>query len=1850
MIPAAEIGKAAAESPLALQPPIEGHFTWLSTRSGSFAPAEVLPLSTTYLITLTPGLKDVAGKAVSAPLRETVQTPPVRVKGAQALGYFNEQDAPRLPRYTVLFNTTVRAADAAKFFAFTNADGLRVAARVEQANDPDNSEHSFSEYYSDDRSLLTWSERFAARGGSKIESDDEQADEPAKPLQNLLLATPVKPLPPGKGWQLVIDAGVPSAEWNVRMLEPKKVAIGHVQPFTVAEVLAQNGRNDGRQLMVRFSKALAEQVEKEPIGRWISVKPEPKDFQAKVEGDVVMFTGQFALGVPYQVAVNRGVPAIEPFTLTEPFSKSVVFDRIAPRLYFEGFATHQLLTGTRRFRLLSVNVPRVRVTAKLFTGDAVPLARKAYARYDDHGQDLADDESYARIDDAKLPGQTIWQRELDATEGVDKQTSVPLPWDEILGEHKSGTVLLTAESIEPVTAKGKRVGTQALVQVTDLGAVWKRSATGTFVHLFSLANAKPITATKLRLLDRELKPLGEATTNDSGDALLPPSPSETVKWIFAERAGDSHLIAVVGEGNDVPMYRLGLANYAGFPETEENAEEKSVFLFTERGVYKPGEIVRLKGLARDLSGDRPRVPAGEKRTISLFDTRRRECFRKEVTLSEFGSFAEEIKLPVGTLGRFRITVTRGEKETVVGEHAFEVQEYRPNAFEITIPVPPPVTGPAPLELPITAKYFMGKPLSQAELTWSLVARDTAFQPEGFEAFAFCNAIQHHELNRALDRVSQVNEQGEVELDATGAAAVSVPLSLNPKAPQPRAAKLLCEITDLNQQTVSESRAFVRHSSEFYFGLRKIKPLLKQGEPLPVELIAVRTDGTPLPQPAQATLRLTRIDWQTNRIETAGEATQFESKARFEPVSSSEVATLPPSKNKEGKLIAQPAPARVVAEKPGQYLLEAIGRDAQGHDVLTSTSFYVYGAGETVWDYDNPYAIDLVPDKESYEAGQTATLLVKTPIAGEALVTVERDRVVRSFITSLRGNAPAVEIPLTDADAPNIFVSVMLLRGADESPRKIKAPEYRIGYCELKVARPDAKLRVYAKVAANAYRPGDNVELEAEVLNSRGKPAVGAEVTLYAVDEGVLSLTGYTTPDPLAFFNRPRQLRVETSLTLPTLLREDLAEAEFANKGYLIGDGKGGPGGNDGMRKNFLACAFWSAALKTDADGRARAALTAPDSLTRYRVIAVAQTKATQFGAGESAFEINKPVMLEPSLPRFANVGDKLTVRGVLHNTTDIAGSVDVELQLDATAKAVETKRRVALPAHGSVAVDFPVEFVALGRAQWKWSARFSGADGKSAFADNVQSELNVGYPAPLVREVHTKRIEGASADLLRLSDPQIMEGSGVVRVSLTNSRALELRESLRQLLEYPYGCAEQTTSSMLPWLTVRDLRATLPEIGRTDEQVAAVVTSGINRLLAMQTNSGGIAYWPGEDEPMLWVSAYVGMAMVLAQKQGHAIPAEELDRLLKYLSAQLRGTAKDVAGYGLSDRCLAVYALALAGRAEPAYHELLFKKRDTLSGEDRALLALALIESRGPAAMIEELLSEAPDESEYIERWFGSVSRENALHLLAWSLHQPEAPRVDALATELFGRRQGGHWMTTQGNAWSLFALATYLRKVEPGDAAAAGEIVWAGQKQPFAVSKKTPLATAVFPLAPAHAAAPMQLAKNADGRVFSEVTVEARPRVIEQPRQDRGYSIARRYAKLEDDGTLSAAEALRVGDRVLVTLDVEVRRRATYLAVEDPLPAVLEPLNPAFKSQETLAGERLGSDWVSSYHELREDRALFFADLLHPGRYTLRYLARVTAAGTATAPAAKIEEMYHPERFGTTGTTHMSALPLGSK
>ena len=1879
------IGQEATPSPLEILPPLAGKFTWLSRRSGVFTPAEPPALNSTYTIRLRAGLVTADGQPLQATLSQRFTTPPFGFVSNSGYRSYdsNPTNASSLPAFTLTFNADLATNTAPAYFRFVNASGKSVPAVINfgQRRASHRSRNANSE-------TATWADRFP-RASTNAQPDrllhKSDADQMV-PLPNVLHVTPARPLPAGPGWKLVVESGLPSADGQFRLAKAESFPIGDVQPFCVSDIRAQNWLNSGREVSINFNKELDLALISSNALDWFEVSPPLEILEAHCGWRNINLAGDFQLGTNYTVTVRAGVPGIHDFTLVETLVTNVVFEPLAPQVYLPTYSGEQLAGGRREFEFLSLNCNEVRVAAKRLPPEQLIHALRGYRSYT---QDRWERPAGHALDYNVVPGITTFKQTLRFDNKVDAVVRHSLAWKELLDGKHFGAALVQVEQGDH-EARPRREGSvaQSLVQVTDLGLLWKQSDHDTFVWCFSYATGEPVPGAVIKLTTDESEVLATQTTDDTGLAKLPAP--EKATWLLAEKDGDVHAAEL--SGGRLTMYGTGLP-YESFNHGEKGERPWRGLMFTERKAYRPGDTVFVKAILRELHDARPTLPEPRPLQLTCIDPQDVESFRTNLMLSALGSVDAAIHLPLAPPGTYRIQLHDTNSNFTISEQ-ITVADYEPNAFNLKLAAKPNFAAGEPVEIPVTASYFMGKSLSNARLLWIAETEDETFAPAGFDDFEF--GTDRYLYNDDNQTHSAMTLQGETAFDATGKLTLTPDVPLNPRFPQPRRVNLSVEATDANQQTISEEATFVRHASEFYLGALHSGRIKPAGKPFPVEVVAVNADGNPqlqtasrpLPvgrgegrgegqgQPATTTnqkavlikLTLKRIEYETLRVEGAGHSISFRNQRADKLVLETNVTTLALTNLGTKWAIAPDAvPPTIQATEPGEHLLEIRAHDSAGRDVLTVIQFDVAAEAETSWSRRSDTKLELVPDQKNYRAGETAHLLVKTPVSGPALVTVERERVLRHFNVELKGNAPVVEIPLADVDAPDIFVSVMMLRGAEKNPRQSKLPDYRFGYCQLNVSSRTTTLDVAVTAARTDYMPGQPVDVAVQINDGFGAPAPDAEVTLYAVDEGVLSLTGYQRPDPHAFFYEAQPIRVSTGLSIDRLEPENPEDVRFENKGFVIGGG-----GRNDTRKNFLACAFWNATLRTDAAGRVTAPFKAPDNLTRFRVIAVAHTAKQQFGSGESGFNINKPLMVEPSLPRFANIGDEITLRALVHNQSKRAGEVRVELALDDHAVSLSpsdgeragvrgSPQTISLTPGASSYVEFPVRFTEAGTAKWTWRAKFVDP-AAGDFTDAVESTLPVGYPQPLLRETHLARSsgtgvspvrtetlgrdaratnDGASLDLLQDVNPQLLEGRGTIHVRVANTRLVELSEGVAHLLHYPYGCVEQTCSSLLPWIVLNDFPDVLPPNKTHGLNRDHALQTGFARLAMMETGSGGLSYWPGGDQPMLWASAYGGFVLALADARDLHVPPTLLRRVLEYLKTSLKGVADVRGDEALNERCLALLTLAVAGHPEPAYHEVLFRKRDELSAESRALLALAILKAGGPKEMAAQLLDTKPAVRNDVENWFGCTERETAIRLAALSLLQPKDAEVDKAVAELMRNQKGGRWGTTQGNAWALFALTEYARLVETAAGDARATVSFNGTEQSVALSATQRVAELEYILqsnTPPH----LQLNNTGTGKLYTTTTVETRATTAELPRQDRGFSVARRYGLLGTNGTLREFKNAHVGDTVVVTLTIEAHQTSHYVAVDDALPAVFEEVNPAFKSQRTQADAAV-QDWFSDHTEIHADRVQFFRDHLPAGRYTITHLARVRGQGEATAPGTKVEEMYHPERFGFSGTEHVS-------
>jgi len=300
--------------------------------------------------------------------------------------------------------------------------------------------------------------------------------------------------------------------------------------------------------------------------------------------------------------------------------------------------------------------------------------------------------------------------------------------------------------------------------------------------------------------------------------------------------------------------------------------------------------------------------------------------------------------------------------------------------------------------------------------------------------------------------------------------------------------------------------------------------------------------------------------------------------------------------------------------------------------------------------------------------------------------------------------------------------------------------------------------------------------------------------------------------------------------------------------------------------------------------------------------------------------------------------------------------------------------------------------------------------------------------------------------------------------------------------------------------------------------------------------------------------------------------------------------------------------------------------------------------------MMAELLNSNSQAKQWSDdEQFGCPAREDAIRLLAWIGFRPGDGTVDRLVSDLMHEQQQAHWTTTQGDAWALLALTEYGRQVENKLQPADGRVIYAGQTLPFHLDEHANACVLDFSITNL-AGATLILTNDTTNCLYTMITISARPRELPQPRQDRGFSLQRTYQRLDDDNQARPATDLHVGDRVVVTLRLDVRKPASYVVIDDALPSILEAVNAEFNTQQARSAGALADNeswWPSDFREIRQDRCLWFADEVPPGVYAQCYVARVRAAGSVTAPPAKAEEMYHPERCGLTESLTLTSQPL---
>lgn len=1375
------------------------------------------------------------------------------------------------------------------------------------------------------------------------------------------------------------------------------------------------------------------------------------------------------------------------------------------------------------------------------------------------------------------------------------------------GQGPEGPCLL---EIQGRDAKGRVVGNRALIWFTEFSVLKKVTEAGVVLRAVRYEDGSPLQNVRVVSATHENVRIAEGRTDENG-----------VVRFTQEEVRKAGFFLFVREGALVTYPASGFSyldqGYSFLPPVPQTRAE----LVTDRPLYRPEHTVKFKGFVRDTAdlGSNLVVPAPRKLTVQIrwIGDDAAVMQTTGVTTDAFGGFEGEWKVPPGApLGSYSLTLLAPDNAgTPYARKTIAVEEFRPPSFTVDL---------EQLQLPgeasavlVKSTLFHGAPNAGAKVKWT--ARWKAAPPEhpGYNS--------DRELEGgALDSIELV--QGEAQLGPDG----TVELTTLPPFKDGAVRGWFkvfweVEVTGFDAQSVTEPLTASVFAAPVFLGAEATE---RKDKAVEIHCFALN----PQQQPAEGTairVELAGVKVKTASIQLAPNVFRRENTTVFEREAVLEGVT--------------PFRQTVYAKAQGKYRISvsAVGKAAVPKREL---SLYVTGSGSDApaeFKPETEAAFKMGKDKESYFPGDTALLSLQAPFAGQAWVSVEAaGNILKQFPIRLEGNSGKLELPVTKDFYPNVWVSVHLLRPAPAGG----VPAEKVASIELSVKRPDLELEVTPVLKSAEVEPGADILGELSV-RVQGQPVADADVTLYAVDDALL-VAGAWKPPTLFTARSDRRPRNVTTLTnLLSALEGQIATHALTQKGFIIGDGDDDAAlaGKKKVRKDFLPLATWQTGLRTDAAGKLRIQFKAPDSLTRYRLVALVQTRESQFGVGLASVEVAKSIQIEPALPRFLREGDEVELRAVVRQKSD--ANLDVEL-LCQTSLTLTGKPSISR----GLSRNAPAVFVFKARVGEATSAKI-GFSTKSGAGDAVEMELPVFPPTLLQHEMvfGTLQTNSVSDGMKEKIPEKWNKARGAVTLSLSASEWLPQLSALPLVLDYPHGCGEQISTRVLAYTLMGDVLAFLPDDGAHEQVYRKRVEYGLAKLGAWQLPDGGIPYWGGGSSEFPFVTVHAYWAASQAAAQEWSVPEDKLELLRKRVAEIALGKT----GADPSVRCYALMVLAgvdaRIGGFEPVIKDLYFRRGklpenrwffEAVGDEARAFLAVAMHRWNVLPAEKETLLREINrtlPEHWFDQRTFSSPVRASAVRLWAEAIIQPDKFKGAAArgALESVARHlKGGSGLSTQENFWTLLTFKTLLELAQV-EAPAYSE----AQPAPVALSKnKASARWSPEPLSSVHSFSPALPGTSLAGLTCMLEADFRMQSASDEQRTDRGFRVERVVVNRTDPTRRGTRDnPYQLGDELGVNFRIRSDQMQYYVALEGELPACFESVNTRLPS---VAGAGDSFEPTLSNVELRDKTTCFYFDALPPGPAVFQTSVRVTSAGTFHWPATQITPMYDGRFSGTSASS----------
>ena len=950
------------------------------------------------------------------------------------------------------------------------------------------------------------------------------------------------------------------------------------------------------------------------------------------------------------------------------------------------------------------------------------------------------------------------------------------------------------------------------------------------------------------------------------------------------------------------------------------------FVYDDRQMYRPGEEVHLKGWIRKVGG-------GQLGDVGLFGDsltgvnyrltgpQGNELATGRMDVNLLGGFDFVLELPESVnLGYAQLEMyaegSLGSVNSTYYYHSFQIQEFRRPEFEVTArneTVGPYFAGDHAI-LAVEAKYFAGGALPNAETNWWVNSTETNYSPPNWPDFSFGYWTPWWWWSYE-DFGYQEGSQGESFssfTDATGTHYLRLDLDEG-ETSRPVSITAEATVMDLNRQAWTSGTSLLVHPADVYVGMRSERYFVERGEPLEIELILTDLDGNAIAD-RPILVEAARLEWKSQGgwHEEEVDIQKCEINSALEPVNCS-------------------------FETPvgGRYQITATINDEQGRANQSRMTRWVSGGERPPSREVEQEEITLIPDKEIYQPGDVAEILVQTPFTpAEVLLTVSRSGILYTERFLIAEGTATLRVPIEEAHIPNLNIQVDAVGSAprvDDLGEPIEAapdrPAYATGTLNLGIPPLSRTLELKASLAQDEVEPGGRTSLSLELVDANGEPVSGAEMAVVVVDEAILALTNYQLADPISTFysQRPADLssiygRANIVLTdplalaraaqdggelqamatnaaadsfksfgavsegeaMPELAMEAPAAAPMEERMELDDAGRGG--GADAntpitVRSDFNPLATFAAEVKTNSLGKATISIKVPDNLTRYRVMVVAvDAGGNQFGSAEANLTARLPLMVRPSAPRFLNFGDSFELPILLQNQTDEPIEVDVVAEATNITFTDGQGQRVTVPANDRVEVRFAAKTQMAGLAKFQIGA-VSGS-----FADAATVELPVYTPATTEAFATYGVVDSGAIAQPVASPPNVFPQFGGLEIQTSSTALQALTDAVLYLSNYPFECTEQISSRVLGIAALRDVLTAFEAEGLPSAvDMEAAVQRDVTRLQGMQNYDGGFPYWRRGQESIPFNTIHAAHALQRAMDKGFDVPANMQQQLSGYL-------------------------------------------------------------------------------------------------------------------------------------------------------------------------------------------------------------------------------------------------------------------------------------------------------------------------------------------------------------------------------